>query len=55
MRPSLLHAMNPATTSSGKLRVPVVMELPVSVMASGTELNAEYVDQDITSGDRALM
>lgn len=55
MSPELLHAMNLETTRAGKLRVPVAMELPVRVMASGAELNSEYVDQDITSGDRALM
>jgi hypothetical protein len=55
MSPRLLHAMGLETTSEGKLRVPVAMELPVRVMASGAELNAEYVDQDITSGDRSLM
>ncbi len=55
MSPRLLHAMGLETTAEGKLRVPVAMELPVRVMASGAELNAEYVDQDITSGDRRLM
>ncbi|CAN5835982.1 DUF4438 domain-containing protein [soil metagenome] len=55
MSPRLLHAMGLETTAEGKLRVPVAMELPVRVMASGAELNAEYVDQDITSGDRSLM
>jgi len=55
MSPTLLHAMNLETTESGKLRVPVAMELPVQVMASGAELNSEYVDQDITSGDRSFM
>lgn len=55
MSPELLGAMGLDTTDGGKLRVPVALELPVRVMASGAELNAEYVDQDITSGDRALM
>ena len=55
MSPQLLQAMGLETTTAGKLRVPVAMELPVRVMASGAELNSEYVDQDITSGDRALM
>jgi hypothetical protein len=55
MSPRLLHAMGLETTADGKLRVPVAMELPVRVMASGAELNSEYVDQDITSGDRELM
>jgi hypothetical protein len=54
MSPELLHAMG-ITVEGGKLRVPVAMELPVKVMASGAELNAEYVDQDLTSGDRDFM
>ena len=55
LSPEVVHAMNLETTPEGKLRVPVAMELPVKVMASGAELNSEYVDQDITSGDRELM
>jgi hypothetical protein len=55
MSPELLHRMGLESTPEGRLRVPVAMELPVQVMASGAELNAEYVDQDITSGDRAFM
>lgn len=39
----------------GKVVCPVVMELPARVMGSGAELNAEFVDQDLMSGDRALM
>jgi hypothetical protein len=31
------------------------MELPIRIMGSGAELNSEYVDQDLMSGDRALM
>ena len=34
---------------------PVAMELPARIMGSGAELNAEFVDQDLMSGDRALM
>jgi len=55
MSPRLLHAMGLVEPGGGRLRVPVAQELPVRVMASGAELNAEYVDQDITSGDRGLM
>lgn len=55
MSPKLLNAMGLEDLGGGRLRVPVAMELPVRVMASGAELNAEYVDQDITSGDRGLM
>ncbi len=45
----------PFEKSGGKLRVPVTMELPPRIMGSGAELNSEYVDQDLMSGDRALM
>jgi hypothetical protein len=45
----------PLEKAGGKLRVPVTMELPPRIMGSGAELNSEYVDQDLMSGDRALM
>ena len=38
-----------------RIRVPVTMALPPQIMGSGAELNAEYVDQDLMSGDRALL
>ena len=34
---------------------PVAMELPPRIMGSGAEINSEFVDQDLMSGDRALM
>lgn len=37
------------------LRVPVTMELPPRIMGSGAELNSEYGDQDLMSGDWVLM
>lgn len=40
---------------AGKVVCPAVMELPARVMGSGAELNAEFVDQDLMSGDRALL
>ena len=55
MSPRLLHAMGLTETADGALHVPVAMELPIRIMGSGAELNAEYVDQDLMSGDRALM
>jgi hypothetical protein len=55
MSPELLARMGLVTLPDGRLQVPVAMELPVRIMASGAELNAEYVDQDLTSGDRELM
>jgi hypothetical protein len=52
--PQLLNGM-PIEVVNGKLRVPVTMELPPRIMGSGAELNSEYVDQDLMSGDRELM
>jgi hypothetical protein len=53
--PTLIDAI-PITPVDGKtIRVPVTMELPPRIMGSGAELNAEFVDQDLMSGDRALM
>lgn len=54
MSPRLFHALG-ITIENGKLQVPVAMELPIRIMGSGAELNSEYVDQDLMSGDRALM
>jgi hypothetical protein len=53
--PRLLNSLPLEKTASGKLRVPVTMELPPRIMGSGAELNSEFVDQDLMSGDRALM
>lgn len=54
--PALLHGMGIEVVDGGKkIRVPVTMELPPRIMGSGAELNSEYVDQDLMSGDRALM
>ncbi len=54
MSPELLEALN-IQEVGGRLRVPVTMALPPRIMGSGAELNSEYVDQDLMSGDRALM
>lgn len=54
MSPRLFHAMG-ITESDGRLHVNVAIELPIRIMGSGAELNSEYVDQDLMSGDRALM
>jgi hypothetical protein len=53
--PALLHALRLRRAGNGALQVPVAMELPIEIMGSGAELNAEYVDQDLMSGDRTLM
>lgn len=55
MSPRLFDAMKIERTDDGRLHVPVAMELPIRIMGSGAELNSEYVDQDLMSGDRALM
>ena len=54
LSPRLFHAMA-ITEAAGRLQVNVAMELPIRIMGSGAELNSEYVDQDLMSGDRALM
>lgn len=53
--PLLINNMPIEVVNTQKIRVPVVMELPPRIMGSGAELNSEYVDQDLMSGDRALM
>jgi hypothetical protein len=56
MSPRLLHSMRITVTDDGqRIRVPVTMALPPRIMGSGAELNSEFVDQDLMSGDRALM
>ncbi len=54
MSPRLFNALNLSVVGN-RLHVPVAMELPIRIMGSGAELNSEYVDQDLMSGDRALM
>jgi hypothetical protein len=52
--PALAQAYN-LRVENGQVICPVAMELPARIMGSGAELNAEFVDQDLMSGDRALM
>ena len=52
--PDLINNL-PLEEANGKIRVPVAMELPPRIMGSGAELNSEFVDQDLMSGDRELM
>lgn len=52
--PALAQALG-LRVVDGRVRCPVAMELPPRIMGSGAELNAEFVDQDLMSGDRALM
>ena len=55
MSPTLLDAMRIEVIDERRIRVGVAMELPVRIMGSGAELNSEFVDQDLMSGDRCLM
>ncbi len=55
MSARLLEAMRIEAVDDRSIRVPVAMELPVRIMGSGAELNSEFVDQDLMSGDRCLM
>jgi hypothetical protein len=55
MSPRLLEAMRIEAIDARRIRVPVAMELPIRIMGSGAELNSEFVDQDLMSGDRDLM
>jgi hypothetical protein len=52
--PSLARAFG-LELKDGRVSCPVAMELPPRIMGSGAELNSEFVDQDLMSGDRALM
>lgn len=52
--PRLAHGFG-LRAENGQVICPVAMELPARIMGSGAELNAEFVDQDLMSGDRALM
>ena len=52
--PALANALG-LRIDGGRIHCPVAMELPPRIMGSGAELNAEFVDQDLMSGDRALM
>lgn len=51
----LLKALSLEALDARRVTLPVAMELPIAIMGSGAELNSEYVDQDLMSGDRALM
>jgi hypothetical protein len=52
--PALAEALD-LRPVKGQIRCPVAMELPPRIMGSGAELNSEFVDQDVMSGDRGLM
>ncbi len=53
--PRLFETLGIEALDELRVRIPVALELPVRIMGSGAELNSEYVDQDLMSGDRCLM
>lgn len=53
--PALINNIPIEVIDNQRIRVPVTTVLPPRIMGSGAELNSEYVDQDLMSGDRALM
>ena len=53
--PQLIDSLPIERVDKRTIRVPVTMELPIRIMGSGAELNPDFVDQDLMSGDRALM
>ena len=53
--PQLIDSLPIERVDERTIRVPVTMELPIRIMGSGAELNPDFVDQDLMSGDRALM
>ena len=53
--PRLIDSIPIEAVDDKTIRVPVTMELPIQIMGSGAELNPDFVDQDLMSGDRQLM
>lgn len=53
--PNLINNIPIEALDGQRIRVPVTTVLPPRIMGSGAELNSEFVDQDLMSGDRALM
>jgi len=53
--PELLEAMRIEEIGNGKIRIPVAAEIPPYLMGSGSELGADYVDQDMMTNDRATL
>lgn len=53
--PQLINNIPFKVLDRNRIQVPVTTVLPPRIMGSGAELNSEYVDQDLMSGDRALM
>lgn len=52
--PYLLKSLN-LKIKNKKVICDAAIELPIRIMGSGAELNSEYVDQDLMSGDKNLI
>jgi len=52
--PKLLNSLK-LKIKNKKIIVDATIELPIKIMGSGAELNSEYVDQDLMSGDKKLI
>jgi hypothetical protein len=50
--PELIEALD-IRDLGGAIEIPVVTVIPSYMMGSGSELNSDYVDQDLMSGDRS--
>ena len=53
--PMLIEKWGIRDLGGGKMEVPVRMIFPAHIMGSGAELEPEFVDQDMMTGDRAEM
>lgn len=53
--PQLLEAMRIEEIGNGRIRVPVAAVIPPYLMGSGSELGADYVDQDFMTNDRETL
>lgn len=55
MGPNLFDALRIEELGDGRIRLPVAAEIPPYLMGSGSELGADYVDQDFMTNDRAAI
>jgi hypothetical protein len=53
--PNLIAHWGLRPGEGGRLRVPVVAQIPAHIMGSGAELTPEFVDQDLMTGDRGAL
>jgi hypothetical protein len=55
MDPRLFEALRIEELGDGRIRLPVAAVVPPYMMGSGSELGADYVDQDMISNDRETL